>query len=92
MQNKEALKPFAMMATFLYTGMRRGELLALEWSDIDFKNQTIKISKQIYNHQKVTPKNNKHRTVDIPINLVEILKEYKKRTTSFIKLFFCFLR
>ena len=27
----------------LFTGMRRGELLGLEWSDIDFNNQTINI-------------------------------------------------
>lgn len=86
---QRSIKTFAMMATFLYTGMRRGELLALEWSDIDFKNQTIKISKQIYNHQKVTPKNNKHRTVDIPINLVEILKEYKKEQQVLSKIVFC---
>ncbi|WP_214738121.1 tyrosine-type recombinase/integrase [Exiguobacterium sp. s162] len=30
-----------------YTGMRRGELLALEWSDIDFEKKTIRINKRI---------------------------------------------
>lgn len=30
-----------------YTGMRRGELLALKWSDIDFENKTIRINKRI---------------------------------------------
>ena len=34
-----------MMA--LFTGCRRGELLALEWSDIDRKAGTITISKKI---------------------------------------------
>ena len=29
------------------TGMRRGEILALEWSDVDFKNKTISVSKQL---------------------------------------------
>lgn len=29
----------------LYTGMRRGELLGLEWQDIDFRNQLISIQK-----------------------------------------------
>jgi integrase len=29
----------------LYSGMRRGELCGLEWSDIDFKNNLISITK-----------------------------------------------
>ena len=32
----------------LYTGIRRGEALALRAEDIDFKNKTIKISKAVY--------------------------------------------
>lgn len=32
----------------LYTGMRRGELLALDWSDVDIKDRTIRVSKSIY--------------------------------------------
>lgn len=36
---------FAYMA--LYTGLRRGELLALEWKDIDIKNRTIHINKSL---------------------------------------------
>ena len=34
--------------------MRAGELLALKWSDIDFENNTISITKTYYN-----PNNNK---------------------------------
>lgn len=35
---------FRMLAS---TGMRRGELLALEWSDIDYKNNLIHITKNL---------------------------------------------
>lgn len=31
----------------LYAGLRRGELLALTWSDIDFKNHTIEVNKSV---------------------------------------------
>ena len=32
----------------MYTGLRRGELLALQWEDIDLKNRTIMVSKSLY--------------------------------------------
>lgn len=32
---------------FLYTGMRRGELLGLQWTDIDFENKTISIRRAV---------------------------------------------
>lgn len=34
------------------TGLRRGELLALKWSDIDFNNNTVKISKSLTKTEK----------------------------------------
>lgn len=86
---KRNIKTYAIMAAFLYTGIRRGELLALEWSDIDFKNNRIKINKQIYRGQKVTTKNNKHRVVDIPNKLIEILQEYKQNQGILSKVVFC---
>lgn len=40
---------FGMFAYWaMYTGMRRGELLALEWSDVDVKNRIIHINKSLY--------------------------------------------
>lgn len=83
------LKTYAILTTALYTGIRRGELLALEWSDIDFKNSRIKINKQVYKHERSTTKNNKSRLVDIPNNLIEILQEYKKQQTIMSKIVFC---
>ena len=41
------LRDKALVYTLRYTGIRRGELLALEKDDIDFKNKTITISKKV---------------------------------------------
>ena len=35
------------ITVLLFTGMRRGELLGLEWSDINFKSDTIDINKSL---------------------------------------------
>ena len=40
---------FGLFAYFLlYTGLRRGEALAIEWKDIDFKNKVITVDKAIF--------------------------------------------
>lgn len=45
--DKEPLKYQVMINIALYTGVRLGELAVLEWSDIDFDNKTLNISKQL---------------------------------------------
>ena len=42
----------AFLALALATGMRRGELLGLQWSDVDFEHMTISIERTIY-HQSI---------------------------------------
>lgn len=43
---KESIKPYMMgVVICLYTGLRIGELLALEWSDIDFSSGTLSVDK-----------------------------------------------
>lgn len=84
----EGTRFYAFFATAILTGLRRGELLALEWSDIDFKNKRIKVNKQYYKGMKTTTKTNRERVVDIPDNLIEILKNHKIENNVFSKLVF----
>lgn len=86
---RKSIKVYTLLATALYTGMRRGELLALEWSDVDFKNSRIKVNKQVYKKEKTTTKSNKVRSVDIPYNLIKILQEYKRQQAILSKIVFC---
>lgn len=65
----------------ILSGLRRGELAALEWSDIDLEARTISVSKVIeYDadglpHRRLYPKTEAgRRVIDIPQKLVTYLK------------------
>jgi integrase len=76
----------------LYTGLRIGELLALEWSDIDFVKGELSVSKTCYdgkdeygNFCRVTgtPKTEtSRRIIPLPKQIIPILKEIKKKNNS----------
>ena len=75
----------------LTTGLRRGEILALTWNDLNFKTGELCVSKQATMvGGKITisePKTKAaFRTIIISLPMVEVLKEYKK--SSFTPLLF----
>ncbi len=81
---------YALFATAIYTGMRRGELLALTWQDINFKDNTINIDKQLYKGQATSTKTTSStRKIDMSQNLANILREYRNELTVIHKLVFC---
>lgn len=81
----------------LYSGIRIGELCALQWKDVDFKNNKLTISKTIQriyikdkdnNISKIivsTPKT-KNANREIPINkdFLEILKKLKSEKDNYV--------
>lgn len=80
MEIPEQLRVLFILA--IYGGLRKGELLALEWSDIDFEADTISITKavSVVAGQQVTkcPKTKtSRRTVAIPHFLTLRLKALK---------------
>lgn len=50
LKNNESLKYYTMFRTLLLTGMRKGELLALQEKDIDDETQNITINKTLFYH------------------------------------------
>jgi integrase len=54
----------AMILFAAYTGLRRGECSALEWSDIDFAAKEITVNKTVSNDKEILlPKNSKPRRI-----------------------------
>jgi integrase len=58
------------------TGMRLGELLALEWDDIDFNSRYIWIKRSYRRDRFTKPKNNQTRKTDMSDQLVQALQAY----------------
>lgn len=71
---------FAVVATAVLTGLRLSELLALRWSDVDFKAHTISVARAVeqtrrYGRVLKEPKSRRSkRTIGIDPALVAILK------------------
>lgn len=90
--NKEEIKVFLdyvkqhdpnyypLFLTAISTGLRRGELLALTWGDIDFVNAKVCVNKSLFRGKLQTPKTkNSIRKVDMPNTLSDVLKELKEK-------------
>ncbi|MBQ7760554.1 MAG: site-specific integrase [Clostridia bacterium] len=81
----------------LYTGLRLGELLALEWSDINLKNGEMNINKSCYDGKDEngvfrritdTPKTKTSiRVIPIPKQILPMLKEMKKKSKTELVIF-----
>lgn len=74
---------YPIIATAIFTGMRRGEILGLRWQDVDFGTGIIHVRQQSqylpgpgYFFKK--PKRNSERDIPIPLPLSYILRQVKK--------------
>uniref|UniRef100_UPI00359FD066 tyrosine-type recombinase/integrase n=1 Tax=Jeotgalibaca porci TaxID=1868793 RepID=UPI00359FD066 len=80
----EASDFYIPMMIAYYTGMRRGEICALEWKNVDLVDQVIKVEKTMYHKKKEivlgSPKTKSSlREVTIGDALTKILRKHRKR-------------
>ena len=78
---------FELFLLDLCTGLRRGELLALQWDDLDFKTGTLTVNKQVYEVkgrlQVSVPKTRASiRRLVLPPGVVEVLRAYRETVDS----------
>ncbi len=71
------------VTVLLFTGMRRGELMGLLWSDIDFDNNTITIQRSLQYLPDMgvftsdTKTKSSRRVIKAPATAIHSLKEYR---------------
>jgi integrase len=81
--NKHRL--YALFRLAIYSGARKGELLALQWSDLDIDSMRLTISKnRIYiNGENLVQNSTKggegRRTIPLDPGTVEILRDHRKK-------------
>ena len=78
---------YEMFMLDLATGLRRGEVLGLQWKDIDFERGTLSVTKQVRyvkGELKIVPPKTKasNRSIILPPPILEMLAEYRKTVNS----------
>ena len=79
----EPLKHRLAITLLLYTGLRRGELLGLEWRDISWDNGTISVERasQYIKGQgiftKVPKTKGSIRKLSLPLGVMDLLRQYR---------------
>lgn len=84
LKKEDNIKAYVLFHLLSYTGMRKGEALALTWNDLDFQTHEIRINKAISRGKanKLYVKSTKTgvaRTVSIDPMTESILKEWRKQ-------------
>ncbi len=71
---------YEMILTALRTGMRQGELKGLQWSSIDWQNQSLAVRHSRCDYRKVlgSPKSNRERHIPLDTDVYEMLFNRKK--------------
>ena len=87
LQEAKATGVYEMYYIELATGLRRGELLGLRWTDIDWKNGIIKVRRQIARVdgkivESPLKTKNSYRAVSISPQAIEVLREQKRKTND----------
>ena len=76
-----------MMLLELATGMRRGELCALQWDDLNLRTGGLHIQRQMIHvagalHESAPKTKSSDRVVILPPAVLAVLRELKEQTES----------
>jgi integrase len=66
-----------MLTIALKCGLRIGELLGLQWGDLDLKKGLLRVKRTVYRGRVGSPKGGKWRDVDLSDNAIAALKKHR---------------
>lgn len=78
----ESEQDAALFLAAAFAGLRRGELVALRWRDVDFANETIRVRASVTHGQLTTPKSGKVRAVPMAPEVAAALARLSSRGHS----------
>ena len=80
---------FPFFRLLAFTGIRKGEALALTWNDVDFNGRQLTINKTVALDERnkvlaTSPKTpSSNRTISLDQRTVDILRQWRKDQTDF---------
>lgn len=89
-KEQESLKWYSYFRLLAFSGIRRGESLALTWNDLNFKNKTLSINKALAqgenNSLVVQPPKNEssYRTIGLDELTMKALKDWKHKQAELL--------
>ena len=69
---------YAILLCAVRTGLRQGELIGLQWSDIDFRSGFLEVRRAVVKRQLTSTKNHKLRRVDMSPQLIDALRHMRE--------------
>lgn len=72
-----------MILLAIRTGLRFGELIALQWSDVNFNDAVLTVNRNIVRGFEGSPKNNKTRIIPLTPSVIEMFQR-RKRNCKYI--------
>ena len=76
---REFGKYYAIFLCAIHTGLRTGELIGLQWGDIDFFNKLIVVRRSVVRRRIQATKSDKIRRVDMSDSLFTVLRGLRKK-------------
>ena len=65
-------------------GLRQGELIGLQWNDLDLAQGLLHVRRTIWRGHEGTPKGGRERTVELPRSVVDALKSHRHLRGRFV--------
>ncbi|QFF98777.1 site-specific integrase [Psychrobacillus glaciei] len=92
-QKNEKMKIYVLFRLLAFTGGRKGEVLALTWDDVNFKEKTIRFNKTLAKTEHSTrnvqtPKTvHSKRVISVDDNTLDVLEKWKKTQAKLLLMY-----